>query len=62
MTSGSSPSGPKVAVIARSGRTHSSRPVPQRIGLPQGKPLMTSGSTVERMSMAGAPFFSITAT
>ena len=65
--SGSSVSGPNVAMIECSGRTQLSAPgcadaSPQRIALGQGNDFATSGTISPITSIAGRPAFSITAT
>ncbi len=62
MTTGSSFSAPKVAVMARSGRTQLKLPLPQRIDLAQGKSPSTLGRMVESRSSASAPGLLIWAT
>ncbi len=65
-TSGSSVSGPKVAVIACSGRTQISEPgfaerAPQRIDFGHGKVRMMTGSISASTSSVARPGFSISA-
>ena len=65
-TSGSSVSGPKVAMIACSGRTQLSEPglperAPQRIDFGQGKVRMMTGRISASTSIASRPAFSISA-
>jgi len=66
-TSGSSVSGPKVAMIECSGRTQVSEPgfterAPQRIDFGHGKVRMMTGKNSAITSSAGRPGFSISAT
>ena len=65
-TSGSSVSGPKVAMIECSGRTQESEPdlaerSPQRIDFGQGKVRMMTGRISAITSIAARPGFSISA-
>ncbi len=65
--SGSSVSGPKVAMIECSGRTQVSAPglaeaAPQRIDFGQGNVRTTSGIISAMTSMAPRPFLSVMAT
>jgi len=65
--SGSSVSGPKVAMIECSGRTHDSEPdfterAPQRIDFGHGKVRMITGNALAITSIAALPGFSISAT
>ena len=61
-TTGSSLSVPKVAVMARSGRTQVSPPLPHCMDFGQSKPVITLGRRFARMSVASAPCLSIWAT